>query len=202
MKASYNEQPQALELMPDGYSLFRFDIEEVAENEKTSYKCREIKIHGAVTSDKVIAAVIEDKWGGGLEQKLINDYNEFKLGLGDKESETTYLNFLTEKRNLKDYVKEIINNQTTTLTLEQRKQQFINEFNVVINDFTLMTSRCQINYGEDNTALNAVLDVIKDKKNRTLERINALATIEAAMAFKINPLEVAYLKNLYAPFLF
>ena len=104
MKSSYNERPQALELMPDGYHLFRFDIEEAINGENTQFTCHEVQIFGAVTSQKVIEAVIAEKWGNGVEQKLINDYNEYVLGAGDVAAKVTYEGFLVERKLLKEYV--------------------------------------------------------------------------------------------------
>jgi len=103
MKASYNEQPQALELMPDGYHKFRFEITEQTNGEQRQWICREVEIHGAVTSQKVIEAVIAEKWGNGVEQKLINDYNEYVLGVGDVTAKIAYESFLVERKGLKDY---------------------------------------------------------------------------------------------------
>ena len=108
MKASYNELPPRLQLMPDGHTKFRFEIEEVINNESTQFECREVDIKGAVTADKVIEAAIADKWGNGVEQKLINDYNEFKLTGENPEAEAAYLAFLTERRELKNEVNELV----------------------------------------------------------------------------------------------
>lgn len=105
MKASYNTQPKAIELMPDGYHLFRFDVNEVVVNDRTQYECLEVKIHGAITSNKLTEEAILEKWGGGIEQKLINDYNEFKAGLSkDASAETRYISFLTERKALKEHI--------------------------------------------------------------------------------------------------
>ena len=108
MKASYNELPPRLQLMPDGHTKFRFEIEEITSNGSTQFECREVDIKGAVTADKVIEAAITDKWGNGVEQKLINDYNEFKLTGENPEAEAAYLAFLTERRELKNEVKELV----------------------------------------------------------------------------------------------
>ena len=108
MKASYNELPPRLQLMPDGHTKFRFEIEQVVNSESTQFECREVDIKGAVTADKVIEAAIADKWGNGVEQKLINDYNEFKLTGENPEAEAAYLEFLTERRELKNEVKELV----------------------------------------------------------------------------------------------
>lgn len=108
MKASYNELPLRLQLMPDGHTKFRFEIEEITNNESTQFECREVDIKGAVTADKVIEAVIAEKWGHGVEQKLINDYNEFKLTGENPEAESNYLEFLQLRKELKTYIKSIV----------------------------------------------------------------------------------------------
>ena len=106
MKANYQEQPSRLELMPDGYHKFRFNIEQITNGENTSFSCNEVIIHGAVTTDKVISAVMTEKWGNGVEQKLINDYNEYKLTGENQESEVKYLEFLRERKSLKEEEKK------------------------------------------------------------------------------------------------
>ena len=108
MKASYNEKPQTLELMPDGYHKFRFEITEQANGEQKQWICSEVEIHGAVSSQKIIEAVISEKWGNGVEQKLINDYNEYTLGIGSENAKTAYESFLIERKNLKEYVHGIV----------------------------------------------------------------------------------------------
>lgn len=90
--------------MSDGYYKFRFDIEEVVNGENMQFTCREVLIFGAVTSNKLTEAAIAEKWGGGVENKLINDYNEFTLGVGDVAAKVAYENFLVERKALKEYV--------------------------------------------------------------------------------------------------
>jgi len=109
MKASYNEQPQALELMPDGYHKFRFEIEIITNSGQTQYTCHEVDVYGSITSEKIIELVINEKWGNGVEQKFINDYNEYVLGIGNISSKTSYQTFLSERKKLKEYVKNNIN---------------------------------------------------------------------------------------------
>ena len=108
MKASYNELPLRLQLMPDGHTKFRFEIEEITSNDSTQFECREVDIKGAVTADKVIEAAITDKWGNGVEQKLINDYNEFKLTGENPEAEAAYLEFLQLRKELKTHIKSLL----------------------------------------------------------------------------------------------
>ena len=66
-------------------------------------------VFGAVTAEKVIAALIAELWGNGIEQKLINDYNEFKAGLSDNaDAETKYLEFLSARKDLKESIHQLI----------------------------------------------------------------------------------------------
>ena len=108
MKASYTQRPAELERMPDGYSKFRFDITDKSEGDKQQFECREVNIPGAVTSDKVIEAVMAEKWGKGIENKLINDYNEWQLTGENAQAKTEYESFLAERKALKLHIKTIL----------------------------------------------------------------------------------------------
>ena len=108
MKASYTQRPAQLELMPDGYHIYRFDIEEVKNGENTQFLCTEVQITGAVTSNKIIEAVMAEKFGGGYEQKLINEYNEYVMGIGQEKHKTAYESFLTKRRELKTEIENVI----------------------------------------------------------------------------------------------
>ena len=104
MIANYNELPQKIEAVGDGSSRFRFLITEL----ENGYQCHEVIVQGAVNSDKVVAAVMDEMWGNGVEQKLINDYNEFKLTGENPEAEAAYLEFLQLRKELKTYIKSLI----------------------------------------------------------------------------------------------
>lgn len=97
--------------MPDGYTKFRFEIQEVApegENQTPQWTCREVIITGAVTSQKITELVMKEKYGGGYEQKLINEYNEYVLGLALETAKTAYEAFLAERKALKLEIREAI----------------------------------------------------------------------------------------------
>ena len=105
MKANYTNKPDIIEAVGDGSTRFRYNIVE-ADN---GYNCDEVIVYGAITAEKVIATLIAELWGNGIEQKLINDYNEFKAGLSDNaDAESKYLEFLSERAKLKKYVNEQI----------------------------------------------------------------------------------------------
>ena len=105
MKANYTNKPDIMESVGNGSTRFRYNIVE-ADN---GYNCDEIIVYGAVTAEKVIAALIAELWGNGVEQKLINDYNEFKAGLSDNaDTESAYLEFLSERRKVKEFVHDVV----------------------------------------------------------------------------------------------
>ena len=105
MKANYTNKPDIMESVGNGSTRFRYKIVE-AEN---GYNCDEIIVYGAVPADKVIAALIAELWGNGIEQKLINDYNEFKAGLSNNaDAESKYLEFLSERKAMKEFVHQLI----------------------------------------------------------------------------------------------
>lgn len=111
MKASYMQRPATIEHMPDGHTKLRFDIEEIATEAGTQFQCNEVNIPGALTPEKAIAAAIAHKWGNGVEQKLINDYNECLLGEGCEGAKDAYIAFLAERKALKQYIKTAIDEQ-------------------------------------------------------------------------------------------
>lgn len=111
MIASYSEEPKRLELMPDGYSMYRWNIQQLVDENTTQWTCREVIIYGAVDKYKITEAVIDDMWGGGVENKLINDYNEFVI-TGEKEAaKVAYELFLSERKNIKDEIKRVLDEE-------------------------------------------------------------------------------------------
>ena len=108
MKALYNSLPATIQLMPDGYSIYRFNIVEVEKEGHTTYECDEVIIYGNVTREKVTREVINLLWSTDIEQKLLNDFNAFKLGILDKSYETTYIEFLNDRKYVKEQIKKDI----------------------------------------------------------------------------------------------
>lgn len=108
MIASYSEEPKRLELMPDGYSVYRWNIQHIVDESNSQWTCREVIIHGAVDRLKITEAAMADVWGGGIENKLINDYNEFVLTGENEAAKVDYENFLIERKALKDEIKNTL----------------------------------------------------------------------------------------------
>ena len=121
--AFYDNKPSKLEAVGNGSYLYRWNIQEVKPEsvEKTSeegaeaqaekvpqFSCEEVSVWEPLTSNKITEAVITSKWDVNYEQKLINEFNAYQLGLfGDLESSeaktriTAYTDYLTERAALK-----------------------------------------------------------------------------------------------------
>lgn len=126
--ANYSEKPRAYEPVGNGSFLYRFNIQEVTEQQaevqtleggeaeaqepRTSWNCDEVTVYPPVTANSITEAVIAHKWDASYEKKLINEYNAAKLGLigGSTTSAEAkaviekYKAFLVERQALKDSV--------------------------------------------------------------------------------------------------
>lgn len=121
MLAFYDNQPTKLEAVGNGSFLYRYDIQEVEKTSQgssedgteevqtgTQWQCQEVTVWAPLTSNKITAAVISDRWDNDYEQKLVNEYNAAVLGLLSEEEATArkeaYTAFLTERSALKTQV--------------------------------------------------------------------------------------------------
>lgn len=78
--------------------------------------CESITLSGKPSSNAIFKALVEERWGNGIEQKLINDYNAYQLRLIEDESaRTKYLTFLTERLALKKKVEDDFNSYLASL---------------------------------------------------------------------------------------
>ena len=100
MKAFYDQQPERLTIDNDGTYLFRWNIEEITEEERTGWQCDEVRCGGNPDIDKVKLAIIRDSYDADKEFSIINKYNSHQLGVTDNpdavDNYTKYLNFLKE----------------------------------------------------------------------------------------------------------
>lgn len=112
MKAFYDASPSPLEAVGDNKSFrYRWNIQEVAaptmqgEEPRTQFACDEVVVFEPISADKVKSAVIDELYGGGVEQKLQNDYNAAKEGVfvGEKAAQAIadYTTFLNARQALK-----------------------------------------------------------------------------------------------------
>lgn len=107
MKASYDNEPLVLERKPDGYYKYRWNIAQQDEH----WSCNEVIVYGTVDSNKVTRAVIDSLWGNGIENKLINDYNEYLITGENSEAKVAYENFLAERKTLKEEIRRVLNEE-------------------------------------------------------------------------------------------
>lgn len=85
--------------------LYRMNIEQVTENDTTSYKYDEYTVYTPLNSNTILKSVLNESYDKDYEQKLINDYNSVKLGLSTDETKVTnYTTFLKERDSIKTQI--------------------------------------------------------------------------------------------------
>lgn len=110
-KAEYDQQPAKLQAVGNGSHLYRWDIEQVTkpamegETPNTAWQCYETLIWNNPTRESVTEAVITALWPPTVEAKLINDYNAAKEGILGAEYEQAYINFINDRKAIKDEIK-------------------------------------------------------------------------------------------------
>lgn len=112
MTAYYDNQPSILEAMGDGSYRYRWAITKadfVGEYETIEqWQCQEVTVWAALTPNKITRAVIDELWGDGVEQKMLNEYNAATLGLYDSSVAEAkvhaYTEFLRERERIKAMV--------------------------------------------------------------------------------------------------
>lgn len=104
MKAYYDQQPERLTIDNDGTYVFRWNIVEITEEERTQWQCDEVRCGGNPDIDKVKLAIIRDSYDADREFSIINKYNSHQLGVivnpDAVDNYTEYLNFLNEIDNI------------------------------------------------------------------------------------------------------
>ena len=100
MKAFYDQQPERLTIDHDGTYVFRWNIVEITEEERTQWQCDEVRCSGNPDIDKVKLAIIRDSYDANKEFSIINKYNSHQLGVTVNpeavDNYTEFLNFLKE----------------------------------------------------------------------------------------------------------
>ena len=85
-------------------SYYRWDIQQ----EESGYSCFEVSFPGAIIREKVTEAVMDAMYGNGYEQKLLNDFNAAVAGILPVDYKQPYLDFLNERKALKEEIHEAI----------------------------------------------------------------------------------------------
>ncbi len=109
-KVRYDNCPSAIAPVGNGGYLYRWEISKVEVESTpgfescTLWECYEVTVGEEVTQAAITEEVIDALWGGGVEQKLLNDYQAFQLGLLDESYETPYTEFLAQRKDLKEQI--------------------------------------------------------------------------------------------------
>ncbi len=105
-KVKYDNAPAAIEAVGNGSYLYRWGVEQIdSTNEnQPQWQCFEVTIWNYPTQDIITERVIDALWGGGVEEKLINDYQAAQLGILDESFAAPYINLLSERKALKEQV--------------------------------------------------------------------------------------------------
>ncbi len=111
-KVHYNNQPSPIEAVGNGSYLYRWGINQIeieyvnGHEILAAWECYQTTIGGLPTENLIIERVMDALWGGGREQKLINDYNASLAGFLDEDAAEAYLDFLVERQALKVQIAE------------------------------------------------------------------------------------------------
>ncbi len=119
MRATYDQKPDKYQVLGNGSSCYRWNIQEVetpdeaGEGTTVKWECDEVIVWNTVTKSKIKEAVITECWDNDTEKKLINDYNAAKEGLfgavtskAAKEYIAEYKTFLEQRNVLKEQINE------------------------------------------------------------------------------------------------
>lgn len=114
-RAFYDERPTTFESVGNGSYRYRFDIQKLKHRSErqesdNGYSCFEVIVFGPVTRTKVKQIVIDEIWGSGIEEKLINDYNAVQLGILDESYKQPYIDFLSNRKMIKEMIDEDLTN--------------------------------------------------------------------------------------------
>lgn len=109
----YDKKPSVLETEHNGMTRYRFNIESYEQQDEqtgthTGWSCEEVIVYAPLSSNKLLRAVLNEKYGTDYEQKLVNEYNSAVMGLYDEETASkkteAYKAFLEARAALKAMV--------------------------------------------------------------------------------------------------
>lgn len=109
MKVSYDNEPKALRVLGDGRCIYCFNIEQKHDEENPDmnvWECEQVEVFEPITQDRILSAVISDKWDNNYEQKLFNECMSAQMGIytdGDAKI-AKYQSFLRERKAIKEMV--------------------------------------------------------------------------------------------------
>lgn len=155
MTAFYDNKPSALEAVGNGSFLYRYNIEEVvpelteenAGEEKVSqWKCEEVTVWAPVSTDKVIEAVIREKYSASAELALVNKFNAYQQGLDvDASAVSEYTDYLTFVAGVKRQARTDLGDEASspapgTASLAPRLADILKLLSLAVNTMNLSDS--------------------------------------------------------------
>lgn len=81
MKSLSDIKPCTMLNAGGGRWLYNYNIVEVVKDEKTSYECEQIEVTGEPTHEKLVSAIIREKYTESAELCIVNKYNAHNLGV-------------------------------------------------------------------------------------------------------------------------
>lgn len=211
-----HDRPATFAPQRDGQEtvLYNFNItagtQETEAGTENGFWYDSLRVSYPLTQRNVLATLLTAMYPADVEMKLQNDYNAASVGMESFEKKQAYLNFLEHRKQLKEMVvadcqaagvpDDLAPVQVVQPDLETMRQQRLNEFDIVLNEFAVIISRCELVSGRDNAGLNAVIEQARQMRTQTIAAINAISDIEQMKAFHIRPEDVNTMKSLFNPF--
>lgn len=117
MKSLSDIKPCTLLDAGSGKWLYNYSIKEIVKEEKTSYECEQIEFPGEPTYEKIVAAIIREKYTESAELSIVNKYNAHVLGVViNPDAVETYKSLLAFVAEIKSIVKnDLYEHQTATI---------------------------------------------------------------------------------------
>ena len=84
--------------------------------------------------------------------------------------------------------------------LEELRNERLEHFSHVVDEFAVLIIRCQLIHGTTNQALNDAIDQTRSMQANTVAAINSIQTTQEMLAFQIRSEDIEYYKSLFAPF--
>jgi hypothetical protein len=75
MKSISNIKPCVLHNIAAGKWHYNYNITEVEKDEEISYECEQIEVTGEPTYEKLVSAIIREKYTESAELSIVNKYN-------------------------------------------------------------------------------------------------------------------------------
>lgn len=81
MKSISDIKPCVLHNIAAGKWHYNYNITEVEKDEEISYECEQIEVTGEPTYEKLVSAIIREKYTESAELGIVNKFNAHNLGV-------------------------------------------------------------------------------------------------------------------------